>query len=56
MITDQVTPESSGLGRPPSPKVEPMVVRVAIADDDPEALELLRTLRSTVTQMLGGVS
>jgi hypothetical protein len=56
MITDQVAPESSGLGRPRSPKVDPIVVRVAIADDDPEALELLRTLRATVKQMLGGVS
>ena len=41
MMNDQAVPEPSGPDRSPTPRIDPTLVRVAIADDDPEALELL---------------
>jgi CheY-like chemotaxis protein len=41
MINDQAAREASDPERPRMPRIDPMVVRVAIADDDPEAPELL---------------
>jgi DNA-binding response OmpR family regulator len=41
MITDQIAPEFGGPDHSPTPRIDPIIVRVAIADDDPEALDLL---------------
>jgi DNA-binding response OmpR family regulator len=41
MMNDQAVPNPSGPDRSPTPRIAPIIVRVAIADDDPEALELL---------------
>jgi FOG: CheY-like receiver len=41
IMNDQAVREKNSPGRPMTARIDPMVARVAIADDDPEALELL---------------
>lgn len=40
MTKNQAAPKPSGPERTWTPRIDPLLVRVAIADDDPEALEL----------------